>query len=150
MKAPTNPFEVLLNAFEGLKVAQPDKLSFNYIDLVQGLRVGKFKNILVCTGAGISVAAGIPDFRSPDSGIYANLADYNLPRPQSLFDLEYFTKNPHAYYRFAKELNTDGCEPTMTHYFIRLLQEKRLLWKNMTQNVDNLEVKAGVRKDLLV
>ena len=34
LKAPTNPFEVLLNAFEGLKVAQPDKLSFNYIDLV--------------------------------------------------------------------------------------------------------------------
>lgn len=46
--------------------------------------------ILVMTGAGISVSAGIPDFRSPGTGVYSNLEEYNLPKPEALFDLEYF------------------------------------------------------------
>jgi len=49
------------------------------------LKTGKFKKILVLTGAGISVSAGIPDFRSPKTGIYANLKEYNLPSPEALF-----------------------------------------------------------------
>ena len=32
-------------------------------------------------GAGLSTASGIPDFRSPTSGIYANLQKYKLPYP---------------------------------------------------------------------
>lgn len=48
--------------------------SFTYQDLVTGLRDRKFKRILVLAGAGISVSAGIPDFRSPKTGLYANLA----------------------------------------------------------------------------
>jgi len=42
------------------------------------------------TGAGISVAAGIPDFRSPDTGLYANLKEYDLPSPEAIFDIGYF------------------------------------------------------------
>jgi NAD-dependent SIR2 family protein deacetylase len=58
--------------------------------LVDGLKAGKFKNIMVMTGAGISVSAGIPDFRSPKTGLYANLAQYKLPSPESMFTLDYF------------------------------------------------------------
>ena len=36
------------------------------------------------------IAAGIPDFRSPGSGLYDNLQKYNLPAPQSIFDISYF------------------------------------------------------------
>lgn len=36
------------------------------------------------------LAAGIPDFRSPETGLYHNLEKYDLPTPQAIFMLEYF------------------------------------------------------------
>ena len=50
----------------------------------------KCKNIIVMAGAGISVSAGIPDFRTPGTGIYDNLEKYSLPDPQAIFDIGYF------------------------------------------------------------
>jgi len=35
-------------------------------------------------------AAGIPDFRTPGTGLYDNLAKYNLPHPMSIFEINYF------------------------------------------------------------
>jgi len=55
---------------------------------------------MVMTGAGISVSAGIPDFRSPKTGVYANLKEYDLPRPEAIFDIEYFVDKPEAFYKF--------------------------------------------------
>ena len=52
---------------------------FSYDRLVEGFKKKEFKKILIMTGAGISVSAGIPDFRSPGTGIYDNLKEYNLP-----------------------------------------------------------------------
>ena len=46
-----------------------------------GLKQNKFKKIVIATVAGISVSAGIPDFRSPKTGLYANLQKYDLPDP---------------------------------------------------------------------
>lgn len=41
------------------------------------------QNIIVLTGAGLSTVAGIPDFRTPGTGLYDNLQKYNLPHPVS-------------------------------------------------------------------
>jgi NAD-dependent SIR2 family protein deacetylase len=107
-------------------------LEFTYEDLVNGLKEGKFKNILVMSGAGISVSAGIPDFRSPKTGVYDNLAEYNLPTPNSIFEINYFKEKPQAYYKFCQTFNLEGYNPTPTHFFLKLLQDKGHLWKNIS------------------
>jgi hypothetical protein len=38
----------------------------------------------------IITAAGIPDFRTPGTGLYDNLQQYNLPNPMAIFDISYF------------------------------------------------------------
>ena len=74
-------------------------------------------------GAGISVSAGIPDFRSPGVGIYDNLKQYNLPYPEAIFELKYFQKHPQPYYSFCGEVKKSGARdsPTPAHYFVKLL-----------------------------
>lgn len=42
-----------------------------------------------------STAAGIPDFRSPGTGLYANLQKYNLPYPEAIFQIDYFKVGEH-------------------------------------------------------
>ena len=102
------------------------------------------------TGAGISTAAGIPDFRSPDSGLYANLARLNLPYPEAVFDISYFRQNPLPFYTLAHELYPGKYHPTITHSFVRLLSNKDLLLKLFTQNIDCLEREAGVPGEKIV
>ena len=75
-----------------------EKPIFTRNDLINGLKEKKYKKIVFMTGAGISVSAGIPDFRSPKTGLYANLQKYNLPTPESIFTLSYFNKNPEPFY----------------------------------------------------
>ena len=54
-------------------------------------------------GAGLSTPSGIPDFRSPGTGIYDNLQQYNLPYPEAIFDINYFRYFPEPFYTWAKE-----------------------------------------------
>ena len=124
--------------------------AFTYQTLVEGLKENRFKKILVMTGAGISVSAGIPDFRSPGTGIYDNLQEYDLPQPEALFQIDYFLQKPEPFYKFAQNFDLTKYNATPTHYFIKLLQDKGLLWKNMTQNIDNLEENTGMNMEGVV
>ena len=110
------------------KIREKAERAFTYEKLVKGVKDGKFKKIVVCTGAGISVSAGIPDFRLPKTWYYHNFEKYNLPTPESIFDITYFRKKPEAFYLLAKEfLDLTKYEPTPTHYFSKLLQDKNIL-----------------------
>ena len=108
------------------------------------------KRIVVMTGAGISTSAGIPDFRSPETGLYANLARLNLPYAEAVFDISYFRNNPRPFYELAHELYPGKYRPTITHSFISLLHKKGMLLKAFTQNIDCLEREAGVPGDKIV
>jgi NAD-dependent deacetylase sirtuin 2 len=101
-------------------------------------------------GAGISTSAGIPDFRTPGTGLYSNLQRFDLPTPESVFALDFFRDNPAAFYELAKELWPGNYQPTPTHYFIRLLNAKGILLRCYSQNIDSLETQAGVPANRVV
>ncbi|KAJ7464833.1 Sir2 family histone deacetylase Hst2 [Mycena galericulata] len=108
------------------------------------------KNIVLMLGAGVSTSAGIPDFRSPETGLYANLARLKLPYPEAVFEINFFRKNPEPFYTLAHELYPGKFRPTITHSFIRLLAQHHLLHTCFTQNIDVLERLAGVPEDKII
>jgi NAD-dependent SIR2 family protein deacetylase len=106
--------------------------------------------VLVLSGAGVSVAAGIPDFRTPGTGLYDNLHTYNLPFPEAVFDLEFYARNPKPFCRLAQDLWPTLFVPTLTHCFVALLQKHGLLLRNYSQNIDGLEHRAGLTEAYLI
>lgn len=110
----------------------------------------KSNNIIVLTGAGISTSLGIPDFRSKDVGLYAKLEHLGLADPQDVFEIGLFREDPSIFYSIARDIlpSTDRFSPT--HAFIRLLQDKGKLLTNYTQNIDNIEAKAGILPEKLI
>jgi NAD-dependent deacetylase sirtuin 2 len=107
-------------------------------------------NVLFMVGAGISTSAGILDFRTPKTGLYDNLAKYDLPDPHAIFDIDFFKQNPEPFFTLARELFPEKLKPTVCHYFMRLMDEKGLLKRCYTQNIDSLEYIAGIRSDKVV
>lgn len=90
------------------------------------------------------MSAGIPDFRTPGTGLYDNLQEYDLPTPQSIFDIDFFNEKPQAFYKLAHSfLSLDKFEATPTHQFCKMLYDKKNVSHYLTQNIDNLEAKAG-------
>ena len=84
--------------------------------------------IVVFTGAGISTESGIPDFRGPD-GVWTRQDKGLPPKPMS---------KP-----------WDSVEPNTGHLAIVELQKLGKLKFLISQNVDNLHLKSGIRPDLL-
>ena len=97
-------------------------------------------NMCIITGAGISTASGIPDFRGKN-GIYTESSE-------NVFDLESFKKNPENFYRFAKKfLNTlKNSRPNSAHLLIKELEDLGKVNYIITQNIDSLHEKAGSKR----
>ena len=124
--------------------------SFDMDGVVEYIKSGRGKKIILMTGAGISTAAGIPDFRSIGTGLYSNLQKYNLPEPSDVFNMDYFKKDPNPFYDLCPSLLPGAYKPTFIHYFSALLAKKGLLLKHYTQNIDGLERIAGVPEEKIV
>ncbi|CAK5270514.1 unnamed protein product [Mycena citricolor] len=118
--------------------------------LADYIKSERCKNVVFMLGAGISTSAGIPDFRSPETGLYANLARLKLPYPEAVFEINFFRRDPKPFYTLAHELYPGQFRPTPTHSFVRLFAEKKLLQKCFTQNIDTLERQAGVPGDKII
>ncbi|KAK2953141.1 putative NAD-dependent deacetylase sir2A [Blattamonas nauphoetae] len=140
----------LLSVFNKHQTPLPKERSIQdltFDDIANGIGT-QYQRIVVLTGAGISVNAGIPDFRSPGTGIYSR-----IPKGENIFTLSYLRKNPQpffAFLRFFVKKSFGEALPTRTHYFIRLLWEKGFLLREYTQNVDGLEFKAGIPSEYVV
>lgn len=113
----------------------------------------KAKKCAVVVGAGISVAAGIPDFRSAN-GLY-NLVKERYPnavlKGKDLFDASLF-RDPEStalFYTFMAELKSlvSGANLTRTHHFIKGLDVKGKLLRCYTQNIDCLENRLSLSSD---
>lgn len=105
-------------------------------ELGKRLKEGRYKKVIVMSGAGISVSAGIPDFRSPGSGLYEtlDLERFQLPSAQAVFDIHFFRENPKPFFLLSKELfYAQAYNPTPAHFFIKLLFDKGLLLRCYTQ-----------------
>ena len=134
-----------------MDTSQPLLSSFDLVGVAEYIRREKCENVIVLAGAGISVSAGIPDFRSPGSGLYSKLQQYGLPHPEAIFEMGFFRNNPEPFYTLAQELFPgDRYQPTTAHYFIKLLHEKGILLRCFTQNIDSLETQAGLPREKLV
>merc|ERR1712019_293645 len=109
--------------------------SFNVEGIAMYIAEKKCRNIVIMCGAGISTSAGIPDFRTPGTGLYDNLQKFHLPFAEAVFEMNYFRSKPHAFYELAREMWPGNFQPTPTHYFIRLLHDKGILLRCYSQNI---------------
>jgi NAD-dependent histone deacetylase SIR2 len=111
------------------------------------IKDGHAKRIVILAGAGMSTSAGIPDFRSSSTGLYARLAKLLplLPYPEAPMHISYFRHTPEPFYVLKRDMYLGRrYKPTIAHAFVALLARRGLLHLLITQNVDGLERVAGV------
>jgi NAD-dependent deacetylase len=97
---------------------------------------------LVLTGAGISVPSGIPDFRSPGTGLWANVD------PMQVAHIDVFRRHPERFWQFYGQrfaLLRDK-RPNGAHRALVELERRGVLEAVVTQNIDGLHRAAGTRE----
>ncbi len=106
-------------------------------ELVRGAR-----SVVALTGAGISVPSGIPDFRSPGSGLWETVD------PMEVAHIDAFRGDPVRFWSFYGErfATLGGKLPNGAHRALVAMEERGLLDGVITQNIDMLHRKAGTRE----
>jgi NAD-dependent deacetylase len=96
-------------------------------------------NVVAMTGAGISTISGIPDFRSPNSGVWDKID------PLTVASIHAFRENPKTFYEWIHPLAKLflQAEPNPAHFALAQLERGGKLKAIVTQNIDNLHDRAG-------
>ena len=99
-------------------------------------------SVVALTGAGISVPSGIPDFRTPGTGIWENVD------PMEVAHIDAWRANPERFWSFYGErFQTLGDKrPNGAHLALAQLERRGLLDAVITQNIDMLHRRAGTRE----
>jgi NAD-dependent deacetylase len=99
-------------------------------------------SVVALTGAGISVPSGIPDFRSPGTGLWEKVD------PMEVAHIDVFRRDPERFWHFYGDRfhTLDEKEPNGAHLALAELERRGQLDAIVTQNIDRLHTKAGTRE----
>jgi NAD-dependent deacetylase len=99
-------------------------------------------SVVALTGAGISVPSGIPDFRSPGTGLWENVD------PMEVAHIDVFRRDPERFWSFYGERfqTLDDKRPNRAHRALAALEQAGRLDAIITQNIDRLHARAGSRE----
>jgi NAD-dependent deacetylase len=102
--------------------------------------------VVALTGAGISVPSGIPDFRTPQTGLWANVD------PMEVAHISVWRRDPARFWSFYGQrfAALDGKRPNGAHLALAELERRGLLAGVITQNIDGLHAAAGTRDPIEV
>lgn len=97
------------------------------------------KRAVALTGAGISTPSGIPDFRSPGSGLWRR------HNPMEVASLAAFRYQPERFFAWVRPLAKAilEAEPNEAHRALARLETEGVLAGVITQNIDDLHARAG-------
>jgi NAD-dependent deacetylase len=97
------------------------------------------RTAVVLSGAGISVPSGIPDFRTPATGLWAGVD------PMQVAHIDAWRADPAHFWSFyAHRFHILGpAEPNEAHRAVAELQHRGLIGPIITQNIDRLHHKGG-------
>ncbi|MEU8227534.1 Sir2 family NAD-dependent protein deacetylase [Kribbella sp. NPDC048915] len=104
------------------------------------------ERIAVLTGAGISTASGIPDFRGPE-GVWTK-----DPAAEAMFDIDEYVARREvrvAAWKHRLTIPAWEIEPNPGHQALVELEQQGRLTGLITQNVDGLHQKAGSSPELV-
>jgi NAD-dependent deacetylase len=96
-------------------------------------------SVVALTGAGVSVPSGIPDFRTPGTGLWANVD------PMEVAHIDAFRRDPESFWRFyGQRFQTlEHKQPNGAHRALAELERVGLIDAVITQNIDRLHARAG-------
>ena len=99
--------------------------------------INEARQIVVFTGAGISVPSGIPDFRSAN-GIYNQKTKYQAS-PEEIISHTFFENYTEEFYEFYKDkMCYPKAQPNAAHKYFADLEKKGKNVIVVTQNIDGL------------
>ena len=108
--------------------------------------VAQARRMVFFTGAGISTESGIPDFRSPGTGLWNQMK----PIPFQDFIADDAVRQESWRRRFTGERALEKAKPNKGHLSIARLVEEGGCQSVITQNVDNLHQDSGVPEERVI